>query len=131
MYEQEMEGQREAMSRQQKQQRNKSGGASADSLREAREAGVENKVHKYMVELADKRKQAGIISTPSSELLEAERRLAEVYITYGSVLIRTSRLSVLLHLYIQAMAKRKDLDNMKSREYRLTAFTGDLPLGSY
>lgn len=74
-----MEGQRQAMTRQQKQQRgDKSDTTSADSSREAREAEVENKVHKYMVELADKRKQAGIISTPSSELLEAERRLAEV-----------------------------------------------------
>ena len=56
-----------------------SGTGSSDSMREAREAEVESKVHKYMVELADKRKQAGIISTPSTELLEAERRLAEVY----------------------------------------------------
>ena len=71
-----MEGQRQVMTKQQKQQRgDKSDTTSADSTREAREAVV---VHKYMVELADKRKQAGIISTPSSELLEAERRLAEV-----------------------------------------------------
>ena len=34
-------------------------------------------------------------------------------------------------LIIQAMAKRKDLEDKKNREYRLTAFTGDLPLGSY
>ena len=64
-----MDGQREAISRQQKQRVGET-----DSTRGAREA----KVHKYMVELADKRKQAGIISSPSSELLAAERRLAEV-----------------------------------------------------
>ena len=57
------------------------GTGSSDSIREAREAEVDSKVHKYMLELADKRKQAGIISTPSTELLEAERRLAEVYYT--------------------------------------------------
>ena len=68
-----MEGQREAMTRQQKQQ-----GGEADAMRGAREVEVENKVHKYMIELADKRKQAGIISSPSTELLAAERRLAEV-----------------------------------------------------
>ena len=73
-----MEGQRQAMTRQQKQQRGDN--TSADSTREARETEVESKVNKYMVELADKRKQAGIISTPSSELLQAERRLAEVHI---------------------------------------------------
>ena len=73
---QEMEGQREVMIRQQKQKRGET--ISLDSLREAREAEVESKVHHYMVELADKRKQAGIISSPSTELLEAERRLAEV-----------------------------------------------------
>ena len=55
-----------------------SGTGSSDTAREAREAEVESKIHKYMLELADKRKQAGIISTPSTELLEAERRLAEV-----------------------------------------------------
>ena len=71
-----MEGQREAMAA--KSRRTTSGTGSSDSIREAREAEVESKVHKYMVELADKRKQAGIISTPSTELLEAERRLAEV-----------------------------------------------------
>ena len=70
-----MEGQREVITRQQKLQGDT---VSADTAREARETEVESKVHKYMVELADKRKQAGIISTPSSELLEAERRLAEV-----------------------------------------------------
>ena len=64
--------------KQQKQGRDTSGTGSTDSMREAREAEVESKIHKYMVELADKRKQAGIISTPSTELLEAERRLAEV-----------------------------------------------------
>lgn len=74
-----MERQREAMTvKQQKQGRDTSGTGSTDSMREAREAEVESKIHKYMVELADKRKQAGIISTPSTELLEAERRLAEV-----------------------------------------------------
>ena len=76
-----MEGQREVMTtKQQKQQRDTSGTGSSDSVRAARAAEVESKVHKYMVELADKRKQAGIISTPSTELLEAERRLAEVCI---------------------------------------------------
>ena len=76
-----MDGQREVMTtKQQKQQRDTSGTGSSDSVREARAAEVESKVHKYMVELADKRKQAGIISTPSTELLEAERRLAEVCI---------------------------------------------------
>ncbi len=55
-----------------------SGTGSSDSIKDAREAEVESKIHKYMLELADKRKQAGIISTPSTELLEAERRLAEV-----------------------------------------------------
>ena len=68
-----MDGQREAISRQQKLQVGDS-----ELTRGAREVEVENKVHKYMVELADKRKQAGIISSPSSELLAAERRLAEV-----------------------------------------------------
>ena len=71
-----MEGQREVMTA--KQGRVASGTGLSDSMREARETEVESKVHKYMVELADKRKQAGIISTPSTELLEAERRLAEV-----------------------------------------------------
>lgn len=39
--------------------------------------------------------------------------------------------TVLLYQTVQAMAKRKDLEKKKNREYRLTAFTGDLPLGSY
>lgn len=68
-----------------KQGRVTSGTGSSDSVREARKAEVESKVHKYMVELADKRKQAGIISTPSTELLEAERRLAEVWCVIMSV----------------------------------------------
>lgn len=38
---------------------------------------------------------------------------------------------VVLYCTLQAMAKRNDLEGMKNREYRLTAFTGDLPLGSY
>lgn len=76
-----MDGQREVMTaKQRKQGRVTSGTGSTDSMREAREAEVESKVHKYMIELADKRKQAGIILTPSTELLEAERRLAEVMV---------------------------------------------------
>lgn len=72
---QELEGQREALARQQRQQ---GGDTTSSTSRESREVEVENKVHQYMIELAEKRKQAGIISSPSTELLEAERRLAEV-----------------------------------------------------
>ena len=72
----------------QKQLRGISGTGSTDSTREAREA-VETKVHQYMVELAEKRKQAGIISTPSTELLEAERRLAKVWSSFVIVLCMT------------------------------------------
>ena len=78
LFEQEMEGQREVLNRQQKLQGGDAVSADALTQREVREAEVESKVHKYMVELADKRRQAGIISSPSNELLQAERRLAEV-----------------------------------------------------
>lgn len=52
--------------------------ASADPLREVREAEVKARVNKHLLELATLRRQAGIISSPSSELLEAEKKLAEV-----------------------------------------------------
>ena len=65
-----MEGQRGIMS--------KLHDASTDSLREMREAEVKARVNKHMLELTTLRRQAGIISSPSDELLEAEKKLAEV-----------------------------------------------------
>lgn len=70
-----MEGQRGTMS--------KLHNASTDSLREVREAEVKARVNKHMVELANLRKQVGIISSPSNELLEAEKKLAEVRYIVG------------------------------------------------
>lgn len=64
---------------------------------------MEQLVHKHMTKLEDKRKQAGIILNPSSQLQEAEKSLAE------------------------AIAMKEELERIKSKEYRLTAFTGDLP----
>lgn len=76
---------------------------SANSLRDARGSEVEQRIKRHMQELQGRRQQAGLISTPSAELLQAERNLAE------------------------AIVKRKEAQ--RGREYRLTAFTGDLPLG--
>ena len=44
-------------------------------------AEIDERVQKYMSKLEENRKQAGIISAPSSQLKEAERRLAEVSIS--------------------------------------------------
>ena len=46
--------------------------------RDAREQEVGERVRRYTLELQEQRKQVGLIHSPSSELLEAERRLAEV-----------------------------------------------------
>lgn len=43
---------------------------------------MEQLVHKHVARLEDKRKQAGIILNPSSQLQEAEKSLAEVQILY-------------------------------------------------
>ena len=48
------------------------------SLRNAREQEVNARVRRYQLELQEQRRQAGLIKNPSPELLEAERRLAEV-----------------------------------------------------
>lgn len=45
------------------------------------------RVQKYTLELQERRRQAGLICNPSSELLEAERRLAEV--SSDSTLVNT------------------------------------------
>lgn len=98
-----VDGQRSAMVR----LHNAQGAAtiSSDSLRDAREQEVGERVRRYTLELQEQRKQVGLIHSPSSELLEAERRLAE------------------------AVVRRRELE-ARAREYRLTAFTGDLPLSS-
>jgi len=48
---------------------------------------VTERVQKYTLELRERRRQAGLICNPSSELLEAERRLAEV--SSDSTLVNT------------------------------------------
>lgn len=49
------------------------------SLREARAAAeVEDRVQMYLNRLEERRKQAGLISTPSTDLVQAERSLARV-----------------------------------------------------
>lgn len=45
------------------------------------------RVQTYTLELRERRRQAGLICNPSSELLEAERRLAEV--SSDSTLVNT------------------------------------------
>ena len=62
---------------------------SVSSLRDARESVVSERINVHMMKLAEQRKQAGIISTPSSELLEAERRLAEVHVQHTSLSVQT------------------------------------------
>lgn len=51
---------------------------STDSIRKVRDAQLKARVDKHLMELATLRRQAGIISSPSAELLEAEQKLAEV-----------------------------------------------------
>ncbi len=48
------------------------------SLRDVRETELRARINKHMLELATLRKQAGLISSPSNELLQAEKKLAEV-----------------------------------------------------
>ncbi|XP_064382340.1 uncharacterized protein LOC135331191 isoform X2 [Halichondria panicea] len=74
-----------------------------NAFRDVRETELRTRINKHMLELATLRKQAGLISSPSDELLQAEKKLAE------------------------ALVWRKDIEGEKSREYRLSAFTGDLP----
>ncbi|CAI8017402.1 hypothetical protein GBAR_LOCUS10568 [Geodia barretti] len=59
------------------------------------------RVEHYNTALQTQRRQAGLISDASSDLLEAERRLAE------------------------ALAQRDEMEEKKKRAYRLTAFTAD------
>lgn len=76
VYTQAMDTQRETLTRYRKKHGEAS--ESMSSLRDARESEVSERIHVHMLKLAEQRKQAGIISTPSSELLQAEKKLAEV-----------------------------------------------------
>lgn len=98
--------------------------------RDAREQEVGERVRRYTLELQEQRKQVGLIHSPSSELLEAERRLAEVCTSDTLQLTHCAWSDpCALCLMVQAVVRRRELE-ARAREYRLTAFTGDLPLSS-
>lgn len=66
----------------------------------------------------------GLHQAPSKELIDAEVRLAEVCAhTWLKQAILTMTLSSLNN---KVLLKREELEVRKKREYRLTAFTGDL-----
>lgn len=110
------------------------------SCRAAREQEVDARVRRYTLGLQEQRKRVGILGEPSSELLHAERRLAEVHahrVPQSSAMV-VSEVFVTLHTVysvcdcvaaLQAMVLRQEME-ARAREYRLTAFTGELPLGT-
>jgi hypothetical protein len=70
-------------------------------LRPSHDEVVRVRVQQYNKTLQGQRRQAGLIAAPSSDLLMAERKLAE------------------------ALAQQDLMEDRRKREYRLTAFTAD------
>ena len=103
-------------------------------FRDARERDVAERVHKHTLELREKRRQAGLIPHPSAELLEAENQLAKVRVHLLSYnfcmwVVYTFVISFPLSFCLLPQVMAHCEDQRPTREYRLTAFTGELPLG--
>ena len=65
----------------------------------------------------------GLHQAPSKDLIDAEVKLAEVSACVVCVLPKVLIFCCCLK---KALLKREELEARKKREYRLTAFTGDL-----
>lgn len=67
----------------------------------------------------------GLHQAPSKELIDAEVRLAEV--CAARIIVRAvTTMNLFSHLLNKVLLKREELEARKKKEYRLTAFTGDL-----
>ena len=68
------------------------------SVKTALEAEIKDRINEHLFELTIVRKQAGFISSPSNDIIQAERRLSEVH---TCVALKVSIVILFLYLYLQ------------------------------